>query len=326
MKRSILLVCLSLAIFFLPSSLHAAPYRFIPRIKTAHWQPLTQLADADLQQQLQRSLKSHPLWRRLLDQKKMTVGLVDLADPSGPRFASVNGGSMMYAASLPKIAILLAAFVSFEDGSLPETEEIYDDLNAMIRISSNAAATRMIDRLGFKKIAVVLTDPRYKLFDPARGGGLWVGKRYAKSGARYPDPICGLSHAATADQVCRFYYLLASGKIINPTRSAQMLEILADPMLHHKFVGVLEKRAPGARLFRKSGSWRNWHADSVLVWGGQKRRYILVALVEDSRGEQILRDLVPEVENLVVPGADRPALTRASNAGEFMATRDLRTQ
>ncbi|RMF59932.1 MAG: hypothetical protein D6743_15695 [Calditrichaeota bacterium] len=60
----------------------------------------------------------------------------------------------------------------------------------------------------------------------------------------------------------------------------------------------LDEIEPFARVFRKSGTWRIWHADSVLVWG-YHRRYILVGLVEDRRGERILRDLVPVVEDVL---------------------------
>jgi len=307
MKRTLSSVCLFFFLFSLCPAVFASTRDYVPLLRLSYWRPLEQRTDANLERLLQSSLAAHPDWSRLIKKKKMAVGLVDLASPTGPRFASVNGSTMMYAASLPKIAVLLTAFVAFEEGTLPETEEIYDDLNYMIRLSSNSAATRMIDRLGLDKIAAVLTDPRYKLFDPARGGGLWVGKRYAKRGERHPDPIAGLSHGATADQVCRFYYLLAAGKIINPRRSAQMLDILADSMIHHKFVGALEKLAPAARLYRKSGTWHNYHADSVLVWGQPQRRYILVALVQDDSGGRILSDLVPEIEKLVVPAAVRAA-------------------
>ena len=74
-----------------------------------------------------------------------------------------------------------------------------------------------------------------------------------------------------------------------------MLDILADPEINHKFVYTLSQIAPNAKLYRKSGGWRNWHADSVLVWGPE-RRYILVALVKDRDGEKILRELVTAAE------------------------------
>jgi beta-lactamase class A len=206
---------------------------------------------------------------------------------------------MIYAASLPKIAILLAAEQAIQDGRLALTPEVDADMNAMIRTSNNVAATAMIDRLGLTYIDSVLMDPRYQLYDEESGGGLWVGKRYAKTGERLPDPVAGLSHGATVRQVSRFYYLLATGRLVSPARSRHMLDVMVDPGINHKFVFALSERAPKARLFRKSGSWRTWHADSVLVWGEGWRRYILVSLVEDERGERILRELVPAIEEVL---------------------------
>ncbi len=265
------------------------------------WRPLLASSDASLQAALEAALERHPLWASLVSQEKMAVGVADVARPEAPRFARVNGNSMMYAASLPKIAILLAAFQGLEDGSLEDVPEVQRDLGDMIRVSCNASATRMIDRLGYRKIETVLTDPAYRLFDPALGGGLWVGKRYAKQGERYPDPLKGISHAATVTQVSRFYYLLATGRLINPERSRQMLDKLSGPGIEHKFVRTLKRLAPEARLYRKSGSWRNWHSDSVLVWGEAWRRYILVALVEHPDGGRVLEELVPSIEAILQP-------------------------
>jgi beta-lactamase class A len=78
-----------------------------------------------------------------------------------------------------------------------------------------------------------------------------------------------------------------------------MLDIMSDPELHHKFVNSLEKIAPKAKLYRKSGSWQNFHSDSILVWGPDGRKYILVALVEDPEGEKIIRELVYMVEEIL---------------------------
>ena len=76
-----------------------------------------------------------------------------------------------------------------------------------------------------------------------------------------------------------------------------MLSALENPELHHKLVNTSDQVVPNARLFRKSRSWRTYHSDSVLVWGeNPNRRYIIVALVDDANGEQIIRDLVRPVE------------------------------
>jgi beta-lactamase class A len=171
----------------------------------------------------------------------------------------------------------------------------------MIRVSSNEAATRMMDAVGMAKIEAVMRDPQFGFYDESQGGGLWVGKRYASTGPRRGDPMYNISHGATVTQVARFFYQLAEGHLISEQRSAEMLSDLSDPGIHHKFVAAIERRAPRARVFRKSGSWKTWHADSVLVQGPDWRNYILVALVESSDGEAILQALLPAVEEILNP-------------------------
>ncbi len=262
--------------------------------------PLRTLLDADLQRSLEKELMSNPQWKRLISQKKMSVGVVDLSDPDQVKFARINGAHMMYAASLPKIAILLASMDAIDKGELVETAEVKKDMRLMISKSSNKAATRMINRVGYDKIEAVMTDPIYDFYDEEHGGGLWVGKRYGGGGDTNREPIKNLSHAASVTQVCRYYYLLAHGRLVNDKRSKQMLDIMERPEIHHKFVNSLEKIAPNARLFRKSGSWKNYHSDSVLVWGEDPdRRYILVALIDDTKGEAIIRNLVKPVERVL---------------------------
>jgi beta-lactamase class A len=269
------------------------------RVADPVWRPLDQRWDKSLQAKLNQALKQDKLWQALIDRGKMAVGLVDLGNPGLPRFAQVNGNTMMYAASLPKIAILLAAFQGFQDGSLTETPPIRTDLIEMIRRSDNFAASRMIARIGLKKIERVILEPRYRFYDAKKGGGIWVGSSFARNGEENPEPLKNLHQAATVNQVCRFYYLLAYGKLINPERSQQMLRILAFPDLHDKFISALEGAVPFNRLYRKSGEFRVWYSDSILVWGETWRRYILVAMVEHEQGEQILRKLVPVAEDIL---------------------------
>lgn len=291
-------VCV-LAFLFLAKPIEAAlPVIELPAVvPDSEWQPLRETVNDDLQKRLEAGINKNKAWMNLVKKKQMAVGLVDLTDPANPRFARVNGQSMMYAASLPKIAVLLAAFVAIEKGNLKETPAVIKDMNLMIRKSSNTAATRMIDRAGgIDSVNAVMMDPQYELYDKDLGGGLWVGKRYAKAGAVHRDPLKNISHGASVTQVCRFYYLLATGRLINPKRSLDMLNIMSDPGIHHKFVHSLEEVAPNAKLYRKSGTWRRWHADSVLVWGKQWRRYILVGMVEDDRGGLVLEQLVKTVE------------------------------
>jgi len=284
-----------------PAAINASEMPLLPiELNGTASRPLYETVDAALQRALSKRLNLDKAWQQLIKQKKMAVALVDLSDPEKPRFARVNGRQTMYSASMPKIAILLAAFQKIEDGELTMTPAIQKDLTDMIRRSSNQSATRMIDRVGgLDSVNAVLLDPRYKLYDEKLDGGLWVGKRYQKEGRRVPDPTYGISHGASVMQVARFYYLLATGRLVSAQRSKEMLDILVDPAIKHKFVAALQATAPGAKIYRKSGTWKNFHADSALVWGPVWRRYILVGVVESKDGEQILRNLVPAIESVL---------------------------
>ncbi len=294
MKKLLVLLCAALIAVTGPIRTLAESLPL--HIEDAQWQPLADRIDRTLQSNLESGMRAAG-WTRLLERRELAVALVDLSSPARPRFARINGSTMMYAASLPKIAILLAAEDALQRGQLQLDAQLDQDLHDMIRSSSNSAATRTIDRLGgLDAVNAVLTDPRFGLYDRRNGGGLWVGKRYAKSGRRVPDPVHGISHGATATQVARFYYRLATGRLINPQASAHMLAYMAEPAIAHKFVNTLQQEAPAADLYRKSGTWKNWHADSVLVWGPEWRRYILVGLVEHEDGERILRELVEVAE------------------------------
>ena len=270
----------------------------LPLVPDDGWQPLLEHVDTDLQEKLLVAIERRESWAVLVRAKKLAVGLVDLRDPSAPRLGMVNGQRTMYAASLPKIAVLYAGVQGFESGSLRESPEVIQDLEAMIRRSSNQAATRVIRELGFEYISTALTSRTVALYDESLGGGLWVGRAYSKGGERYPDPIAQVTHGANAYQVCRFYYLLAYGRLVGSERSRQMLDLLSNTSMHHKFVHHLHRSgADLSRVYRKSGTWRQWHSDSVLVWGD--RKYILVAIVEDAAGETILRELPPVIEQIL---------------------------
>jgi beta-lactamase class A len=239
---------------------------------------------------------------------QLALALVDCTDADRPRLAAVNGDDMMYAASLPKIAILLAAFEKAERGELRVEGETETMLNEMIRRSSNEAATRMLHRVGVEEIARVLLSPRYRFYDPDRNGGLWVGKDYGKAGLWMRDPLHNLSHAATPLQVARFYYLLHRGELVSPGASRKMRAILGDTAIDHKFAKGLRSRDPGARLFRKSGTWQTFHSDSALV-ERDGRAYVAVALANDANGGEWLSKLIVAFDQIIGPGSSAPQLT-----------------
>jgi beta-lactamase class A len=257
--------------------------------------------DPVLQKGLERCLTILKL-KQAAQRKNLSIVLVDITKPSRPRMAYINPNEMMYAASLPKIAILLGAFERIASGEMTLDEETHAKLAMMIRNSSNRAATEILNQVGKAYLADLLQSPRYRLYDPERNGGLWVGKEYSKSGAWKRDPLHNLSHGATALQVARFYYMLQTGQLVSPEHSRQMKEILADPAIKHKFVKGLESKDPDHRIYRKSGTWRQYHSDSAIIEHGG-RRYIAVALAKSPLGGKWLSDLIVVMDDLITKSA-----------------------
>ena len=262
---------------------------------------LTETCDPVLQKGLEQCLISLNL-KNATNHKSLSIVLVDITNPSSPRMAYVNPNEMMYAASLPKIAILLGAFERISNGEMTLDTKTWQKLARMIRNSSNRAATEILNRVGKVYLANLLQSPRYRLYDPQKNGGLWVGKEYSKSGAWKRDPLHNLSHGATALQVARFYYLLQTGRLVSPERSRQMKSILSNPAIEHKFVKGLKSVHPDSRIYRKSGTWQQYHADSAII-EHDGRRYIAVALAKSRRGGKWLSDLIVAMDDLIFKSA-----------------------
>ena len=257
--------------------------------------------DSAMQQQLDRIMGTLGYDRAIKD-KRLAVVLVDITDLDKPRVAAVNGNTMIYAASVPKLAILLGAFVEIREGEMVLDNATRESLTGMIRFSSNQDATRMLNQVGKQRLLEILQSDEFDLYDPEAGGGLWVGKEYGKSPAYQRDPLHNFSHGATAMQVARFYYLLETGQVVGKDLSAEMKTMLGDPGIQHKFVKGLEQY-PDVKIYRKSGSWKRWHGDSALIEAGDKK-YIVVGLVEDANGGVWLSRMIKPIHEFMV--SDQP--------------------
>jgi beta-lactamase class A len=232
--------------------------------------------------------------------KLLSIVLVDITDVSEPQMAYINPNEMMYAASLPKIAILLGACEKVAAGEMSLDDETLEKLKLMIQRSSNSAASDILNRVGIDYLAELLQSPRYRLYDPEKNGGIWVGKEYGKSPARRRDPLHNLSHGATALQVARFYYLLETGQLVSPELSKLMKSILAETEIEHKFVKGLKALQPDLSIYRKSGTWGPYHSDSAII-EHHGRRYIAVALAKSQQGEQWLQNLIVALDGIICP-------------------------
>jgi len=239
-----------------------------------------------------------------LRRKKMAVSVVDLTPKKRIYYAAINGNHMMYAASLPKIAALLAYVEAVKEGRLPWDDDVRKRLSRMINASSNADATWAMEQVGLGYIEKVLRKPG-RCFYGDRYGGQWLGKPYRKDGASKRDPLRGLSHGATTRQTARWFVLLDKGLLVGPKESQRMLSVVSPPKVRHKFVKGLAS-VDGVRILaRKSGTWRTYHSDSILVEHENGVRYVAVGMLDHPRGGRILTELIGIIDKLMVEGKHR---------------------
>ncbi len=260
--------------------------------------PLWNFLDPVLEEGLTDALRALGL-QGALEQRKLAVALVDITDVRNPRVAALNGDSMLYAASLPKIAVMLGVYQKAAEGRLVIDDETYMQLLRMIRRSDNGDSTALMHKVGKDYIARVMLSPRYRLYDPLHNGGLWAGKDYAPVGAWRRDPMYNLSHGATAMQVARFYYLLQTGRLVSPQASREMKEVLRHSASDHKFLRGIRAIRPDAIVYRKAGTWGQAHADGALIERRDGATYIAVGLADDPMGGEWLKQIIIAMDRLI---------------------------
>lgn len=230
--------------------------------------------------------------------EQTAVGVLDL---NTRRLALLRPDREEYAASVPKIGILLAYFQLHPEAATNLTATTRHELGLMAKASSNEMAAKYSRELGLKQIQAVLAS--YQFYDPNHGGGIWVGKHYGKGDERLGSPVANNSHAATVRQVLRYFLMLEQGKLVSPAASQTMREIFASPDIPHddiKFVKGLAGR--DVVIIRKWGTWEDWRHDAAVVTGGG-RHYILVALTKHPKGDEYLVALARSVDDLLTGAA-----------------------
>lgn len=255
--------------------------------------------DVPLQQQLE-AIDARLRAKFGMTTEQTSVGLLDL---NTLRFAAVRPDREDYAASVPKIGILLGYFQLRPEAATNLDAQTRHELGDMIKQSSNEMAAKYSRLLGLKQIQAVIDS--YQLYDANHGGGLWVGKHYGQDGERYGDPVGNNSHAATVRQLLRYYLLLEQGKLVSPAASKTMREIFESPDIPHrndKFVKGLAGR--DVQVFRKAGWWEDWYLDSAIITGGG-RHYISVAMTHHPKGEEYLIEYAAAVDDLFQENARR---------------------
>lgn len=244
---------------------------------------------------------------KALKRRHLAVSVVDLTPGTRIHYAGINDDTMLYAASLAKIAAVLSVAQGAKESRIKWDAAVTRDAALAIRWSNNEAATRLVKRATLPYIEEVLRRPGYCFFNNDTGG-LWLGRGYGGSREESRDPVQHTVHGANSRQIARFYTMLDKGLLVGPIGNGRILQSMGPPEGHRGFVGVLE--ASGARIVaRKSGAWRNFHADSALVEHAGAR-YVVVAMSDLPEGSKAVEDVARVVDQLIRKGAHRsPAVT-----------------
>jgi len=253
-----------------------------------------------------------------LNADQIAITLVDLSMADRLQQASYRGEVPIYPASVIKLFYLAAAHRWLEDGRFADTPELRRALRDMIVDSSNDATHYVIDLLTGTTSGPELPEAELKTWVEKRAvvtryfAGLgyldvnaskkpWGDGPYGRESQAiraYEPKRNMLTTAATA----RLWVEIATGHCVTPTRSTEMMALLArDPAAktedlddQAKFTGT--ELPAGARLWSKAGWTSQTRHESAYVELPNGRNYVLVVFTTDHASERaILRNVAAVV-------------------------------
>jgi beta-lactamase class A len=259
-----------------------------------------------------------------LEEKQLSITLIDLRDPSRPTMASFRGNERIYPASVVKLFYLVAAHRWLEDKKIEETPELTRAVRDMIVDSSNEATQYVLD-------VITHTTGGYEL--PAKEMEEWQYKRNAVnryfSSLGYTNininqktfcedaygreqvsrgPKGENRNKLTTDATARLMMEIVTGKSATPQRTALMLDLLKrdyatkskDPDDQAQgFTGIALQGIEGAKLWSKAGWTSTTRHDVAYIEMPDGAKFVLATFTSDHANE---REIIPTVARVVIEG------------------------
>jgi beta-lactamase class A len=259
-----------------------------------------------------------------LEEKQLSITLIDLRDPSRPVTASFRGNERIYPASVSKLFYLVAAHRWLEDKKIEQTAELTRALRDMIVDSSNEATQYVVD-------VITHTTSGYEL--PPKEMEEWQYKRnavnryFAELGytnininqKTFCEDAYGRERVSrgpngenrnklTTDATARLLMEIVTGKVANPARTTQMMELLKRDYTAKSsdnddqntgFTGIALKGREGYRLWSKAGWTSTTRHDVAYVEMPDGGKFVLATFTTDHSAE---REIIPTVARIVIEG------------------------
>lgn len=259
-----------------------------------------------------------------LEEKQLSITLIDLRDPAHPRTASFRGNERIYPASVVKLFYLAATHRWLEDKKIEDTPELRRAVRDMIVDSSNEATQYVVDVLTHTTGGYELPPKEMKQWQEKRNA---VNRYYSSLGytninvnqKTFCEDAYGREQASrgvngenrnklTTDATARLLMEIVTGKAVTPARSAEMMALLRRDYSGsskdgddqgHGFTGIALQGIEGVRLWSKAGWTSTTRHDAAYLEMPDGSKFVLVVFTTDHATE---REIIPTVARVVIDG------------------------
>src|SRR3989454_5758862 len=261
---------------------------------------------------------------RKLTESQLSITLIDLRDPQHPVTASFRGSERVYPASVVKLFYLVAVHRWLEDKKIQETDELKRAVRDMIVVSSNEATQYIVDVLTHTTGGYELSPNEMEVWQNQRNV---VNRYYSSLGftninvnqKTFCEDAYGREKVSrgpngenrnklTTDATARLLFEIVTGRAVNATRSAQMMELLKRDFSGsstdnddqgHGFTGIALQGMSGSKLWSKAGWTSTTRHDAAYIELPNGAKFVLVTFTVDHANE---REIIPTVARVVIDG------------------------
>ena len=259
-----------------------------------------------------------------LEEKHLSITLIDMRDPARPITASFRGNERIYPASVVKLFYLVAAHRWLEDKKIEDTPELKRAVRDMIVDSSNEATQYVLDVIthttgGYELPAKEMEEWQYKrnainrYFTSLGYSNINVNQKTFCEDAYGREKVSRGPNGEnrnklTTDATARLMMEIVTGKVATPARTAIMMDLLKrDYMSKTKdtddqgvgFTGIALKGLEGVKLWSKAGWTSTTRHDVAYIETADGLKFVLATFTTDHAND---REIIPTVARVVLEG------------------------
>jgi beta-lactamase class A len=282
-------------------------------------------ANTSLQDLVDRSAKTavERFADKKLNEKQLSIALIDLRDTKKPITASFRGNERIYPASVVKLFYLVAGQRWLEDKKVPESSELTRAMRDMIVDSSNEATQYVVDVITHTTAGYELTPKEMEDWQYQRNA---VNRYFSSLGytninvnqKTFCEDAYGRERVSrgpngenrnklTTDATARLLMEIVTGKIV-PERTALMMDFLKRDYTRKTednddqgrgFSGGALQGVDGARLWSKAGWTSTTRHDVAYIEMPDGPKFVLAIFTTDHAND---REIIPTIAKVVIDG------------------------